>query len=73
MRRSSDWTVQYWDALAIEFLGGYGMYDDPMIDLFQSRQRDRILVLCRSCADQFIGENPWIEDAVHSRPESVSA
>jgi hypothetical protein len=56
-RRRDDWTVQFWDVLAIEFMGGYGMFMDPMAA--SQSQRDCTVVLCKSCAAAFLDENEW--------------
>ena len=57
MRRRDDWSVQYDRALAIEFIGGYGMFDDP----YSKTSRELTVVLCHDCAHQFLKDNPWIK------------
>lgn len=56
LRRRDDWTVQYDNALAIEFIGGYGMFDDP----YMKSSKELIEILCHDCAHQFLADNPWI-------------
>lgn len=59
-RRHDDWTVQYWDSLGIEFLGGFGMYFDDLL----YRRRDFIAVICKSCANSLLEQNPWIKNII---------
>jgi hypothetical protein len=70
MRRGGDWTVQYWDALAIEFIGGFGMYIDPLAS--QQSQRDLTVVLCRTCAAQFLDENEWARPIVERKLDKIA-
>lgn len=62
-RRWDDWTVQYYDVLAFEFIGGYGMYFDE----WNKTQRDLTAIICKPCADKLILENPWIKELIYKK------
>lgn len=67
MRRRDDWTVQHWDALAFHFMGGYGMFIDPMAS--NQNEQDLTVVLCEDCANEFLDENRWLRPIVQPEPE----
>lgn len=67
MRRHTDWTVQYDRALAIHFMGGYGMFDDPDSGFLRDNTRERTSILCHTCAHALLVENPWMQNIVDDK------
>jgi hypothetical protein len=61
MRRKGDFTAQYENALGIQFLTGYGMFND-YID--RPSSAPTALVICHKCAHKLIDKNPWMEGII---------
>jgi len=69
MRRRDDYTTQYENALAVQFTGGYGMFDDPVEKIFGDPfyERNQTLILCHDCAHNLVENNPWIRKVVNDK------
>jgi hypothetical protein len=69
MRRRTDWTFQYDNALAIQFHSGYGMFFDNLdfLTLGANPTRDQSLVICHDCGHALIEANPWMRKVVDDK------
>lgn len=70
-----DKDFQFKNALVVEFIGGYGMFDDSAFVRNSTASECRAL-LCHDCAHQFVKDNPWVKvDAKggHAHADEVHA
>jgi hypothetical protein len=65
MRRREDITAQYWDALGIQFIKGYGMFEDDISSLVST---PKFLVICHRCAHGLLNAHPWMKKMIDDHP-----